>query len=76
MKSMKMLGSAVAASLIALVAFAASMAHAGPFSLHKGLQIKRAYTDQFGYDAEEINTITGLNREWYEIDYREPLKIP
>jgi len=71
MKISKILASGVIASLIAVVAFAASTAHAGPFALHKGLQIKRAYTDQFGYDAEEINTITGLNREWYEIDYSD-----
>ena len=59
------------ASLIAVVAFAASVALAGPFSLHKGLQIKRAFTSQYGFDAEEINTITALNNEWYEIDYSD-----
>ncbi len=71
MKPTKMLATGVVASLIAFVAFAASVALAGPFSLHKGLQIKRAFTSQYGFDAEEINTITALNNEWYEIDYSD-----
>ena len=57
--------------IVAGMALLASVAHAGPFSLHKGLQIKRAYTDKYGFDAEEINTITGLNRDWYEIAYSD-----
>jgi len=47
------------------------VAQAGPFILHQGLKIKRAFTSQYGPDAEEINTITGLNRDWYEIDYAD-----
>jgi len=49
----------------------AGAAYAGPFSLHKGLQIKRSFTSQYGFDAEEINTISALNPEWYEIDYSD-----
>lgn len=58
----------VIAATMACVALAA---HAGPFSLHKGLQIKRAFTSQYGFDAEEINTISAVNKEWYEIDYSD-----
>jgi outer membrane protein OmpA-like peptidoglycan-associated protein len=57
--------------LLSTIFFGAVAAHAGPFSLHKGLQIKRAYTDKYGFDAEEINTIIGLNKEWYEIAYSD-----
>ncbi len=57
--------------LVASIALFAVAAHAGPFSLHKGLQIKRAYTSQYGFDAEEINTITALNSKWYEIAYSD-----
>jgi outer membrane protein OmpA-like peptidoglycan-associated protein len=71
MKSKKMLVTSVFVCLFAVVAFAASVANAGPFSLHKGLQIKRAFTSQYGFDAEEINTIVGLNNEWYEIAYSD-----
>jgi outer membrane protein OmpA-like peptidoglycan-associated protein len=59
------------AVLVAGMALFAAAAHAGPFALHKGLQIKRAFTSQYGFDAEEINTITALNREWYEIAYSD-----
>jgi outer membrane protein OmpA-like peptidoglycan-associated protein len=57
--------------LLSAIFFGAVAAHAGPFSLHKGLQIKRAFTSQYGFDAEEINTIVGLNKEWYEIAYSD-----
>ncbi len=57
--------------LVAGMALFAAAAHAGPFSLHKGLQIKRAFTSQYGFDAEEINTITALNSKWYEIAYSD-----
>lgn len=59
------------AFLVSAVFFGAVAALAGPFSLHKGLQIKRAFTSQYGFDAEEINTITAVNRDWYEIDYSD-----
>jgi len=57
--------------LLSTIFFGAVAAYAGPFSLHKGLQIKRAYTDKYGFDAEEINTVTALNRDWYEIAYSD-----
>ena len=57
--------------LVAGMTVFAAAAYAGPFSLHKGLQIKRAYTDQYGFDAEEINTIAALNREYFDIDYSD-----
>lgn len=71
MGSMRTLNSGVVFSLAALTAFIASIAHSGPFALHKGLEIKRAFTSQYGLDAEEINTITALNDKWYEIDYSD-----
>jgi len=56
-------------SFAAGAAILAAFAYAGPFALHEGLQIKRTFTSQYGFDAEEINTITDVNGDWYEIDY-------
>lgn len=49
----------------------AATADAGPFEIHEGLQIKRAFTSQYGSDAEEINTIATVNSDWHEIDYSD-----
>ena len=43
----------------------------GPFSLHPGLQITRAYTSVYGPDAEEFNKITTVSEDGLEIDYSD-----
>ena len=43
----------------------------GPFSLHPGLQITRAYTSVYGPDAEEFNKITAATEGNLEIDYSD-----
>ncbi|MGI9482776.1 MAG: OmpA family protein [Hyphomicrobiales bacterium] len=60
--------------LFAVLLLAGSVAHAqdaGPFALHKGLKIERAYTSQFGPDAEEINRVSAVASDWFEIDYSD-----
>jgi outer membrane protein OmpA-like peptidoglycan-associated protein len=58
------------AALLAL-STAAQAQDAGPFALHKGLKIERAYTSSFGPDAEEINRISAVTPEWFQIDYSD-----
>ena len=61
-------------ALIATFFAAGSIAQAqdaGPFALHKGLKIERAYTSQFGPDAEELNRVSAVASDWFEIDYSD-----
>lgn len=43
----------------------------GPFTVHKGLDITRAFTSSFGPDAEEYNKIGAVTKEGYEINYSD-----
>ena len=43
----------------------------GPWAPHNGLQVTRAYTSDYGPDAEEFNTIVSVNRRGVVIDYTD-----
>lgn len=43
----------------------------GPFAAHPGLKITRAYTSQYGPDAEEYNIITGVGAEGVKMNYSD-----
>ena len=43
----------------------------GPFDAHPGLQITRAYTSQYGPDAEEYNVIKSVTPVGVELSYRD-----
>jgi outer membrane protein OmpA-like peptidoglycan-associated protein len=43
----------------------------GPFDAHPGLQITRAYTSQYGPDAEEYNVIKSVTPRGVAISYRD-----
>ncbi len=43
----------------------------GPWAPHNGLQITRAYTSDYGPDAEEFNTIVSVNSRGIVIDYTD-----
>jgi outer membrane protein OmpA-like peptidoglycan-associated protein len=43
----------------------------GPFAPHAGLKITRAYTSQYGPDAEEYNVITGVSAEGIKLSYSD-----
>ena len=43
----------------------------GPFTPHEGLTITRAYTSQYGPDAEELNTIRSVGPDGVLIDYSD-----
>ena len=43
----------------------------GPFTPHEGLTITRAYTSQYGPDAEEFNVIRSVNPDGVLIDYND-----
>lgn len=43
----------------------------GPFTPHPGLKITRAYTSQYGPDAEEFNVITAVNPNGVAISYSD-----
>ena len=65
--------SAIIPTILALIfSIASAQAQdAGPFALHKGLKIERAYTSVYGPDAEEINRISAVTPDWFEIDYSD-----
>ena len=48
-----------------------SQAQTGPFTVHKGLEITRAFTSSFGPDAEEYNKIGEVTKKGYEINYND-----
>lgn len=43
----------------------------GPFALHDGLEITRAFTSEYGPDAEEYNKITNVTSESFDINYSD-----
>ena len=43
----------------------------GPFAFHNGLQITRAYTSDYGPDAEEFNKIVSVNSRGIVVDYTD-----
>ncbi len=43
----------------------------GPFDAHPGLQITRAYTSQYGPDAEEYNVVRSVTSAGVELNYRD-----
>ena len=43
----------------------------GPFTPHPGLTITRAYTSQYGPDAEEFNIVTAVNRDGVALNYTD-----
>jgi outer membrane protein OmpA-like peptidoglycan-associated protein len=43
----------------------------GPFTPHEGLTITRAYTSQYGPDAEEFNVIRSVSPDGVLIDYND-----
>ena len=43
----------------------------GPFAFHAGMQITRAYTSDYGADAEEFNKIKSVSSEGLEIEYND-----
>ncbi len=63
----------IAASFAALcgLSLASHAQDAGPFSIHQGLKIERAYTSQYGPDAEELNLISQVTPQWFQIDYSD-----
>ena len=73
---MKSRNSAAALAALALVAATAVAASSpafaqGPFTPHEGLVITRAYTSQFGPDAEEFNVIRSVGPDGVLIDYSD-----
>jgi outer membrane protein OmpA-like peptidoglycan-associated protein len=57
-------------ALIALLSARPSCAQ-GPFAPHPGLTITRAYTSQYGPDAEEFNVITDVTRDGIALSYSD-----
>lgn len=49
----------------------ASAQNAGPFEIHEGLRIVRAFTSQYGPDAEEINRIGAVSPDYFDIAYSD-----
>ncbi|MGI9412513.1 MAG: OmpA family protein [Hyphomicrobiales bacterium] len=49
----------------------ASAQRTGPWAPHNGLQITRAFTSDYGPDAEEFNTIVSVNSRGVVIDYTD-----
>jgi outer membrane protein OmpA-like peptidoglycan-associated protein len=65
----------VAASLICTLFWAVQNSTAalaqGPFTPHAGLTITRAYTSQYGPDAEEFNLVTSVTRDGVALAYSD-----
>ena len=58
--------------LATCLSIVANPVHAqGPFTPHEGLTITRAYTSQYGPDAEEFNVIKSVRRDGITISYSD-----
>jgi outer membrane protein OmpA-like peptidoglycan-associated protein len=53
------------------VAASSSVFAQGPFTPHEGLTITRAYTSQYGPDAEEFNVVRSVGPDGILIDYSD-----
>ena len=62
-----------ASAFMAVIAMATSPSASaqGPFTPHEGLTITRAYTSQYGPDAEEFNVIRSVSPDGVLIDYSD-----
>lgn len=54
-----------------LVAGSVMAQESGPFSFHEGLKIVRAYTSDYGPDAEELNVISAVSDESFVVNYTD-----
>lgn len=58
--------------VLCMISAAPTLLHAqGPFTPHEGLTITRAYTSQFGPDAEEFNVIRSVTPAGVDINYND-----